>query len=132
MTVAIIEALELGRVLDAHGLDRVGLRTLSAARWAVQDAWDLATGCDLAHPEVEGPRPVPWRLTTAYLERLLPVAHRDPEVAAAFVRVIGILTRPPSQMRPRVLGRVLLGPRRAAGGSVTGGVPAGSRSGSTA
>lgn len=112
MTVAIIEALALRRVLDAHGLDRIGLRLLSSARWAVQDAWDLAAGGDLAHPEVEGPRPPSWRLTTAYLQRLLPVAHHDPVVGAALIRVIGMLDRPQQLMRPQVLWRVLDGSRR--------------------
>ncbi len=112
MTVAIIEALELGRVLDAHGLDRIGLRVLTSARWAVQDAWDLAAGGDLAHPEIEGRRPTSWHITTAYLQRLLPVAHRDPEVAAALIRVIGMLDRPQRLMRPRLLWRVLGGSRQ--------------------
>ncbi|RFU18772.1 hypothetical protein D0Z06_24930 [Geodermatophilus marinus] len=112
MTVAIIEALEMRRVLDEHGLDRIGPRVLSSARWAVQDAWDLAAGGDLAHPEVEGPRPLSWRLTTAYLERLLPVAHRDPLVGAALIRVIGMLDRPQRLMRPQLLRRVLAGSRR--------------------
>ncbi|MGY1718325.1 FAD-dependent oxidoreductase [Blastococcus sp. SYSU DS0552] len=132
MTVAIIEALELARVLDAHGLDRVGLRTLSAARWAVQDAWDLATGSDLAHPDVDGPRPVSWRLTTAYLQRLLPAAHHDPQVAEAFIRVVGMLSRPQALTHPRLLGRVLIGSRRAPGRDATDGVPADGRSRSTA
>ena len=56
MSVAIIEALELRRVLDVHGLDGIGLRVQKAAQWAVQDAWDLPTGSDLVHPEVDGPR----------------------------------------------------------------------------
>ncbi len=110
MTVAIIEALELRRVLYAHGLDRIGPRVLSSARWAVQDAWDLAAGGDLAHPEVEGPRPPSWRLTTAYLQRLVPVGHHDPEVGAALIRVIGMLDRPQRLMRPQLLWRVLGGP----------------------
>lgn len=112
MTVAIIEALELRRVLDRHGLDRVGLRVLASARWAVQDAWDLAAGGDLAHPEIEGPRPPSWRLTTAYLQRLLPVAHHDPVVGAALIRVIGMLDRPQRLMRPQLLWRVLDSSRR--------------------
>ncbi|MGY1828108.1 FAD-dependent oxidoreductase [Blastococcus sp. SYSU DS0541] len=127
MTVAIIEAVQLGRALDARGLDGVGLRTLSAARPAVQDAWDLATGSDLAHPEVDGPRPASWRLTTAYLQRLVPAAHRDPVVAAAFIRVIGMLARPQELMRPHLVARVLLGSRRRTGREVTTGVPAGTR-----
>jgi 2-polyprenyl-6-methoxyphenol hydroxylase-like FAD-dependent oxidoreductase len=112
MTVAIIEAAELGRVMDRYGLDRIGLRALEAARWAVQDAWDLAAGSDLAHPQIEGPRPVSWRLTNAYLQRVLPVAHRDPVVAEAFIRVVGMLARPPELMRPAVLRRVLFGAHR--------------------
>lgn len=112
MTVAIIEALEMRRVLDAHGLDRIGPRVLSAANWAVQDAWDLAAGSDLAHPEIDGPRPPSWRFTNAYMQRLLPVAHQDPVVAAALIRVIGMLARPQDLMRLPVLWRVLIGSRR--------------------
>lgn len=107
MTVAIREAIELGRVLDRSGLSRIGKRLLSAARPVVQDAWELATGADLAHPEVDGPRPLSWRLTTAYLQRLLPAAHHDPVVAAAFIRVVGMLDRPSQLLHPRMLWRVL-------------------------
>lgn len=81
----------------------------------VEDAWTLATGSDLANPDVEGPRPLSWKLTTAYLERLLPVAHRDPAVAEAFVRVVGMLDRPQQLFRPGLVWRVLTGgsgPRR--------------------
>ena len=112
MTVAITEATELGRVLDRHGLDRVGPRTLAAARPVVQDAWELATGSDLAHPDVDGPRPLPWRLITAYMQRLLPAAHHDPAVASAFIRVVGMLDRPQQLMAPRTLWRVLARSRR--------------------
>lgn len=125
MTVAITEALELGRVLDRHGLDRVGQRLLSAAQPTVQDAWDLATGSDLANPEVDGPRPLPWRLTNGYLQRLIPVAHHDPEVAALLLRVIGLLARPQELMHPRMAARVLRGSRRR-GRPVESGAPVGS------
>jgi len=112
MTVAIIEALEMSRVLDKGDLDDAGSRLLSAARWSVQDAWDLATGSALANPRVDGPRPLSWRVTNGYLQRLLPVAHRDPVVGAAFVRVIAMLARPSELMHPRILTRVLAGSRR--------------------
>lgn len=113
ITVAMAEANALGEVLDEHGLDGVGRRTLSAAQPTVQDAWDLATGADLAHPEVEGPRPLPWKLNTAYMGRLLPVAHHDPEVAAALIRVVGMIDRPAQLMAPRTLWRVLRDPGHA-------------------
>lgn len=118
MTVAMIEAIELGRVLDKHGLSGVGPRLLSAAQWAVQDAWDLGTGSALANPRVDGPRPLSWRCTNAYVQRLLTMAHQDPVVAEAFVRVIGMLDRPPDLMHPRILRRVLV-PRSPAAGRVT-------------
>ncbi|WP_298330947.1 hypothetical protein [Haloactinopolyspora sp.] len=111
MTVAITEAIELGRVVDRHGNQQVGKRLLAAARPVVRDAWDLATGSDLANPDVDGPRPLPWRLTQTYLQRLLPVAHHDPEVAAAVIRTIGMLDRPQRLMHPRTLRRVLAGGR---------------------
>lgn len=107
MTVALAEAIALGEVLDEHGLEDLGRRVLAASQPAVQDAWDLSAGADLAHPEVEGPRPLPWKLTTAYMQRLLPVAHREPEVAAALIRVIGMVERPQQLMAPRTLWRVL-------------------------
>jgi 2-polyprenyl-6-methoxyphenol hydroxylase-like FAD-dependent oxidoreductase len=111
MTVALAEADALGEVLDKHGLRDVGRRVLAASQPSVQDAWDLSAGADLVHPEVEGPRPLPWRLTTAYLQRLLPVAHRDPEVAAALIRVIAMIDRPQQLMRPETLWHVLRGAR---------------------
>jgi 2-polyprenyl-6-methoxyphenol hydroxylase-like FAD-dependent oxidoreductase len=107
MTVAMSEAIALGEVLDEHGLHDVGRRLLAAAQPTVQDAWDLATGAALAHPDVDGPRPLSWKLTNAYMERLLPVAHHDPEVATALIRVIGMLDRPSQLMAPGVLWRVL-------------------------
>ncbi len=113
MTVAIVEAMELGRVLDDHGLHGVGAELLSAARWVVQDAWELATGSDLANPRIDGPRPLSVRVGNAYMQRLLPAAHEDPVVAASFIRVIGMQARPSELMHPRILARVLVGRRHA-------------------
>jgi 2-polyprenyl-6-methoxyphenol hydroxylase-like FAD-dependent oxidoreductase len=119
MTVALAEAIALGEVLDEHGVEDIGRRALAASQPAVQDAWDLSAGADLAHPEVEGPRPLPWKLTTAYLQRLLPVAHREPEVAAALIRVIGMVERPQQLMAPRTLWRVLRDGQSSDGEAVT-------------
>jgi 2-polyprenyl-6-methoxyphenol hydroxylase-like FAD-dependent oxidoreductase len=107
MTVAMAEAAAFDEILGQHALDDIGRRVLSASQPVVQDAWDLATGADLAHPEVKGPRPLPWKLNSAYLQRLLPVAHREPEVAAALIRVVGMMDRPRQLMSPRTLWRVL-------------------------
>jgi 2-polyprenyl-6-methoxyphenol hydroxylase-like FAD-dependent oxidoreductase len=109
MTVALVAAIELRRVLDEGDLGDAGPRLLSAARWAVQDAWEMATGSDLANPRITGPRPMSWRITNTYMQRLLRAAQQDPVVASAFIRVIGMLARPSELMHARVLSRVLTG-----------------------
>jgi 2-polyprenyl-6-methoxyphenol hydroxylase-like FAD-dependent oxidoreductase len=114
MSVAIREAHVLGHVLDRHELDGVGSRFLRRAMQDVDAAWLMATGADLADPAVEGSRPASWRLVNAYLSRLLPVAHRDPVVANAFLEVTGMVARPQHIMRPRIALRVLWGGRRTA------------------
>ena len=48
------------------------------------------------------------RMLDRYLDRLLTAAERDPEVAYAFARVIGLLDPAPALLRPRTLGRVAL------------------------
>ena len=64
---------------------------------------------DLADPAVQGPRPTSWRLVNAYINRLLPVAQRDPEVANAFLEVNAMVAKPKRIMRPRIAVRVLRG-----------------------
>jgi 2-polyprenyl-6-methoxyphenol hydroxylase-like FAD-dependent oxidoreductase len=114
MSVAIREAQVLGHVLDRHGLDRIGPRYLRRARREVDAAWLMATGADLADPAFEGARPPSWRLVNAYLNRLMPVAHRDPVVANAFLEVAGMVARPQRIMHPRIVVRVLRGGGRTA------------------
>jgi 2-polyprenyl-6-methoxyphenol hydroxylase-like FAD-dependent oxidoreductase len=112
MSVAIGEARALAQVLDRHGLDGVGPRFVRHTRPTVDAAWTMATGADLGHPAVQGPRPGRWRLMNAYINRLLRVAHRDPVVAKAFMAVHGMVTPPRDLMRPRIIWRVFRAGRR--------------------
>lgn len=107
MGVACLEAQALGEVLDRHGLDRVGVRLLRRTKPLVEGAWSLSTGSDLADPAVDGPRPLSWRLITAYLNRAIPVAHHDPAVAHAVFSVNALIDPPPRLMRPAIAARVL-------------------------
>jgi 2-polyprenyl-6-methoxyphenol hydroxylase-like FAD-dependent oxidoreductase len=109
MSVAIREASALGQVLDRHGLNQVGRRFFRSTQRTIDEAWVMATGSDLGYPEVQGPRPVRWRVINAYFNRLLPVAHRDPIVAKAFMDVNGMVSPPQHLMRPRIIARVLRG-----------------------
>jgi 2-polyprenyl-6-methoxyphenol hydroxylase-like FAD-dependent oxidoreductase len=111
MSVAFGEALTLARVLDRHGLDRVGPRFFRQTKRITGAAWSMAIGADLGHPGVEGPRTVSWRLLNAYIRRLFRVAHRDPVVADAALRVLGMVSPPQDLMHPRIAWRVLRGGR---------------------
>ena len=108
MAVAAREAVVLRDCLAA-GPDGLERRFLRGAARAVDDAWRLATGADLAQPAVAGRRPAHVRLINAYLRRLHAVAEHDPALALAFIRVVGMLDRPQRLLRPRPVGRVIGG-----------------------
>jgi 2-polyprenyl-6-methoxyphenol hydroxylase-like FAD-dependent oxidoreductase len=109
MSVAFAEALKLAQVLDRHRLDRVGPRFFRQTKPITGAAWLMATGADLGHAGVEGPRTASWRLLNAYIGRLLGVAHHDPVVAEAALEVIGLVSPPHHLMHPRIAWRVLTG-----------------------
>lgn len=111
MSVAFAEALTLARVLDRHGLDRVGPRFFRQIEPIAGVAWSMATGADLGHPGVDGPRTVRWRLLNAYIGRVFGAGHRDPVVAEAALRVLGMVSPPQHLMHPRIAWRVLRGGR---------------------
>ncbi len=113
MTVAALEAAALERCL-LEGDHRLARRFFKAAAGPIGDAWKLATGADLALPEVEGRAPLPDRVVNRYLERLLTVAEDDQDVSRAFVEVLSMLRRPAHLMTPAIATRVLRGSTRAA------------------
>jgi 2-polyprenyl-6-methoxyphenol hydroxylase-like FAD-dependent oxidoreductase len=114
MSVAVIEAISLGRILDEHGLHRVGPQFFRLTKRTVDAAWTMSTGADLGHPGVAARRPASWRLINAYINRLLQLAHRDPVLGRAFLEVNGMLAPPQHLMRPRFASRVLMPAREPA------------------
>lgn len=109
MSVAALEAEALAGALDHQGPAGVARSFYRMAQPIIDGAWSQAVDNDLLHPGVDGPRTLRWRLTNAYMGRLLPVAHRDPVVGRAFLEVMGMLAPAPSLLRPGVAARVLLG-----------------------
>jgi 2-polyprenyl-6-methoxyphenol hydroxylase-like FAD-dependent oxidoreductase len=106
MTVAACEAMALRKVL-ARGTQRLAGDFFKAAAKVVDVPWQLAVGADLALPQVPGPRPFPTRLINAYVGRVQKVATDDPQVAAAFVKVMHLLASPQSLFAPAVAWRLL-------------------------
>ena len=103
MTVAAQQAATLRAQLAVHPAPdpRRWFRSIAP----ILDApWQVAVGADLAYPQVAGPRTAQVRMSNAYLPRLHAGASVDPALGLAFVRVLGLLDRPESLLRPdRVL-----------------------------
>jgi 2-polyprenyl-6-methoxyphenol hydroxylase-like FAD-dependent oxidoreductase len=105
MTVAALQALELGRCLR-RGSDNLAVQYFRAAAKPIGVAWQLAVGGDLTLPEVEGPRPLSTRLTNRYGDRVQAAAETDTTIAKRFMRVAGFNDSPASLMLPSVALRV--------------------------
>ena len=70
-------------------------------------AWEIATRADLALPEVDGARPLPARMLDTYVSRVQRVAHADPVVARALMRVANLVDPSAALLAPEILRRVL-------------------------
>lgn len=106
MTVAALEALALQRCLRS-GEDGLARRYFRATAKAVGVAWQLAAGADLSLPEVDGARPLPVRITTKYVNRVLAAAESDIAVAEQFAKVVGFLDPPTTLFHPAIVARVV-------------------------
>ena len=105
MSVAALEARQLRDMLAGGP---VGARTFFRAAHRIEDvAWKISTGGDLRYPQVEGRRTRDQQFMNAYLDRLALGAHRDPVLAAQFMRVAGFIDRPEAFFKPGIVRRVL-------------------------
>ncbi|MFD0692225.1 FAD-dependent oxidoreductase [Actinomadura fibrosa] len=111
MSVAALQADALRRHLRGGG--RAHPRELLPALAGMLDVpWQIAAGGDLHFPGVEGRRTLKVRAGNAYIARLQRAACRDARVTDAYLRVAGLMERPESLMRPRMVLRVVRHGRR--------------------
>ncbi|WP_433242524.1 FAD-dependent oxidoreductase [Streptosporangium sp. CA-135522] len=108
MSVGALYALAMRECLR-EGTGDLARRYFAAAAKALDPAWQLSSGADLALREAEAARTPLARMLNAYLGRLQRVAAHDPQVAVAFSRVSGLLDPPSALVRPAVLWRALRG-----------------------
>ena len=106
MAVAAAHAVALRECLR-EGEGALARRFFAAAWQPTEDAWRLATGADLALPEVRGHRPVAVRAVNRYLRRLHAVASQDAVAAAAFTEVVTMHRRPAHLLRPALALRLV-------------------------
>jgi len=106
MTSAALQANAL-RGLLASGQPLTWRRHFEAMAKAVDDPWTISTSNDLAFSGVTGRRTPLVRVVNAYLPRLHELGERDPEAAAAFLRIVGLLEPPATMLRPGLALRVM-------------------------
>ena len=88
MSSAVLQAVELGAVLDRGANDERLVRGARQARGKVIDnPWKLAVGADFAYPECTGPKPPGTDLVNRYLARALVAAEVSPEVNTQLILV---------------------------------------------
>ncbi len=108
MTVAALQAMALRDSLEGVP-DQLAPRFFRRAAKPVGVAWQMATGSDLALPQIEGPRPLPVRLINAYMDKVLTAAETDLVVTERFLKVQYLLDSPTTLLKPAMMGRVLTG-----------------------
>jgi 2-polyprenyl-6-methoxyphenol hydroxylase-like FAD-dependent oxidoreductase len=102
ITVAAIEAEELGRCLADGGLRDLAPRFHRKAAEQIDTPWTIAAG-----PPTEGRVALRKRIVGAYLARFLRATADDSALASAFLRVNHLVDRPQDLMRPALALRVL-------------------------
>jgi 2-polyprenyl-6-methoxyphenol hydroxylase-like FAD-dependent oxidoreductase len=106
MSVAAVQALALRAHLQQH----TGPRPVTFLRRigrTVDVPWSMATGGDLAFPNVAGRRTMQMRVLSGYLAKLFAGAAHDPQLGRAFLRVAGLVDPPRALLAPGVAARVL-------------------------
>jgi 2-polyprenyl-6-methoxyphenol hydroxylase-like FAD-dependent oxidoreductase len=114
MTVATLEAIELGRRLDRHGRAsaRMAGEFYKAAGKIIDTPWQMSTGSDFMYPETVGPRPAGTGLLNRYVRQVMLASHVSPEVHSVILDVQHLLAPPAAIMRPGTMVRTLRAARR--------------------
>ncbi|MFF8958390.1 FAD-dependent oxidoreductase [Streptomyces sp. NPDC014894] len=115
MTVAILEAVRLGRCLDRYGaasprLPRAYFREVAEV---IDMPWQLSTGSDFMYPETVGRRPRGHALRTWYVGKVVRASHVSARIHRMLLEVTSLLARPSVLFRPGTVVRALWAARRA-------------------
>jgi 2-polyprenyl-6-methoxyphenol hydroxylase-like FAD-dependent oxidoreductase len=105
MTVAVLEALQLDKVLR-EGTRKLAEKFFMSAAKVVDAPWSMAAGNDLRMPDVPGKRTLGGRILDWYLAKVNTVATYDSSVAVAFQNVQNLLAPPQSLFKPALVARV--------------------------
>ncbi|MET8014050.1 monooxygenase [Streptomyces sp. NPDC005271] len=114
MSVAVLEALELGRCLDRSGTASSAMARAyyRAAAKVAASPWQLATGGDFMYPETVGPKPPGIDLLNRYVRQVMLASHVSAEVHDVMLDLQNLLAPPAAILRPATVVRTLLAARR--------------------
>lgn len=115
ITVSALEVEALDRTLiQHHGEASIDLTHtyFAAAAKRIDHAWMVAAGEDFRYRGVVGPKAPGTRLVNWYVGRIHRATHADPEISAAFVKVLMSLDGPTSLLQPRIALKAIKGALR--------------------
>ncbi|MGX1887741.1 FAD-dependent oxidoreductase [Streptomyces sp. NPDC055287] len=114
MTVAALEALELGSCIDRFkGASALMARDYYRAAGRIIDTpWQMATGSDFVYPETQGRKPAGNGLANRYIRQVMLASHVSAYAHRVMLDVQHLLAPPASVMRPATVLRSLLAARR--------------------
>lgn len=114
MTVATLEAIELGRCFDRFGEPSEALTRAyyRAAAKVIATPWQMATGTDFMYPETAGPKQFGTDAVNWFARRALLATHVSVPVHKVLLDVQHLLAPPAALMGPATVVRSLLAARR--------------------
>jgi 2-polyprenyl-6-methoxyphenol hydroxylase-like FAD-dependent oxidoreductase len=112
ITVAAKQALALRDLCKRVTLAELGKVFLRRAAPIVDIAWNASVGRTFLYPGVVGRPTLNMQIANAYLPRVVAMAHDDPQLATALLKVMHFLSPPTSLFAPWVMLRVLARSKR--------------------
>ncbi|MDJ1130687.1 FAD-dependent oxidoreductase [Streptomyces iconiensis] len=114
MTVAVLEALELGDCLERCGgpTAEMSREYFKAVGKLVDMPWRIATAGDFLFPETAGPKAFGTDLANWYVGQVTQASHTSLKVHRVMLEVQQMLSPPSALMRPTVIARSLRAARK--------------------
>jgi 2-polyprenyl-6-methoxyphenol hydroxylase-like FAD-dependent oxidoreductase len=114
MSVAALEAVELGRSLDrfAAASSEMARGYYRAAAKVIAGPWQMATGGDFMYPETVGQRPPGTGLINRYVRQVLLASHVSVDAHRVVLDMQHLLAPPSAALRPATVAHSLLAARR--------------------
>jgi hypothetical protein len=106
MTMAVLQALALGRSVDRHP-DAPAAPFYRAAARIVDTPWRIASGADFQFPQTTGHRPPGLAVFNGYVRKVVRGTHVSDDLHREMLRVQHLLAPPSALLRPATVARAV-------------------------